>query len=252
MHVVLADVEAPAVEAAAAELRADGLSAVAVPADVSSLESVEALARRAVDAFGAVHLVCNNAGVGATHALAWEGSLAIWEWMIGVNLFGVVHGVRAFLPLLVAQGEGHIVNTASMAGLVAGTSGSTPYTATKYAVVGLSESLALELTMIGSPVRVSVLIPGPVETNLASAIRNWPSHLGPVPAPARADRAGLLPIPSQLRGSLETKMHPSAVAQLVLDGIRADRFWIVTHPAELAQLIGQRTKGLLSEVDGVQ
>jgi NAD(P)-dependent dehydrogenase (short-subunit alcohol dehydrogenase family) len=245
MLVVLADVDGLEVEAAAAELVGGGVSAIGVPTDVSSAESVDALAKRAVAEFGAVHVVCNNAGVGGTGGLAWELPFSAWEWMIRVNFLGVVHGVRAFVPLLVEQGEGHVVNTSSMAGLAAGM-GSTPYTATKYAVAGLSEALQRELEMIGSPVKVSVLIPGPVQTRISQALRNWPSDLGPVPEARQADRVGVLPIPPVLQRAFESLMQPSEVADLVLDGVRNDRFWIVTHPAEVAQVVRERTEGLVA------
>jgi NAD(P)-dependent dehydrogenase (short-subunit alcohol dehydrogenase family) len=249
MRVVLADVETAALEEAVARLRADGVAALGVRTDVASAESVVALAARAVEAFGTVHLLCNNAGVGGTGTLAWEGPVAMWDWMIGVNLLGVVHGLRAFVPLLMEQGEGHIVNTASMSGFAAGLSASTAYTATKYGVIGLSESLALELELIGSPVRVSVLIPGPVETNIADAIRNWPTELGTPPGRARDDRAGNLPIPPVLMRSLQSKMDPDEVALLVRDGVLDGRFWIATHPAEFAAVIEERTRSILLAVE---
>jgi len=248
MRVVLADVETAALERAVGQLRADGVTVVGVPTDVASAESVAALSTLAVEAFGAVHLLCNNAGVGGTGTLAWEGAVAMWDWMIGVNLLGVVHGLRAFVPLMVEQGEGHVVNTASMSGFAAGLSASTAYTATKYGVIGLSESLALELELIGSPVRVSVLIPGPVETNIANAVRNWPFELGPAPGRARDDRVGNLPVPGVLVRSLQSKMDPDEVALLVRDGVLDDRFWIATHPAEFAAVVEERTRAILLAV----
>ena len=244
MKVVLADVEAETLREAAEEIGHAGGSAVAVTTDVSSPDSVDELARRAVEEFGAVHLVCNNAGVGGSGELAWEVPYSVWEWLIRVNLLGVVHGVRSFLPLLIDQSEGHMVNTSSMSGIVPGV-GSTPYTAVKYAVVGLTEALKLELDMIGSPVKLSVLIPGPVETRIGDSLRNWPSQLGPPPERRKKDRVGVLPVPAVLQESLAAKMPPDEVADLVLDGVRNDDFWIVTHPKETAHLLGERTDTLL-------
>jgi NAD(P)-dependent dehydrogenase (short-subunit alcohol dehydrogenase family) len=244
MHVVLADVEPDSVEKAAAEIRERGLDALGVQTDVSSADSVEALAARTLEEYGAVHVVCNNAGVGGTAAVGWEVPLQAWEWMLGVNLLGVVHGVRTFLPRLVEQGEGHMVNTSSMAGVVPGV-GSTPYTASKYAVSGLTESLRLELEMVGSPVKVSVLLPGAVNTNIGKALRNWPDRLGPVPEERQSDRVGALVPPPELVDMLAEPMDPKIVGDLVFEGLRAERFWIVTHPDAVGALIDARTSEIV-------
>jgi NAD(P)-dependent dehydrogenase (short-subunit alcohol dehydrogenase family) len=249
MKIVLADIDAAEVEAVAAGISKDGGRAVGVATDVSLADSVEALAQRALEEFGAVHLVCNNAGVGGTGELGWEVPFSAWEWQFRVNVFGVVHGIRAFVPMLVKQGLGHVVNTSSMAGLVPGV-GSTPYTASKYAVAGLSEALKLELEMIGSPVKVSVLIPGPVATRIGESLRHWPADLGPVPQKRQDGRVGVLPVPPVLKRALESKMDPSEVGELVLDGVLNDRFWILTHPDEVAQLVTGRTGGLLPSRHG--
>jgi NAD(P)-dependent dehydrogenase (short-subunit alcohol dehydrogenase family) len=241
MSVVLADVEQEPLNARAHELLGDGFPAIAVHTDVSDAASVSALGDRTVDEFGAIHVVCNNAGVAGTGQMAWELPLAAWEWMVNVNLLGVVHGVRTFLPLLVEQGEGHMVNTTSLAGLVAGV-GSAPYTATKHAIVGLTEALKFELELIQSPVKVSLLVPGRVDTRIGDALRNWPTESGPVPEARRDDRLGVMPIPKVLERMLKEPLHPSAVASLVVDAIHAERFWVVSHPAELAALIGDRAR----------
>jgi NAD(P)-dependent dehydrogenase (short-subunit alcohol dehydrogenase family) len=148
MRVVLADVEQAALEHAAAELTNVGASVLAVPTDVSDADAVDHLAARVVEHFGAVHVVCNNAGVGGEHYPTWEAPLAYWEWLFGVNLWGVIHGLRSFLPLLLAQAEGHVVNTSSIAGLV-GIPYIAPYVATKHAILGMSEALFHELAMMG-------------------------------------------------------------------------------------------------------
>ncbi len=220
MRVVLADVERGALEKTAGELAGEGARVLAVPTDVSKAEQVDALARRALDAFGAVHVVCNNAGV-FTGGATWEQSLGDWQWVLGVNLWGVVHGVRTFVPILLEQGaEGHVVNTASGAGLVS-LPGSAPYNVSKHAVVTLSETLHHELRMRDSKVRVSVLCPGPINTNIPESQRNRPAEL---PAGERAAAVG-----GRLREVLRTGMDPAEVAEKVLRGIRDERLYILTH-----------------------
>jgi len=148
MRVMMADVEEPALAAAARSLAAEGIETATAVTDVSDAESVDALARATLERFGAMHVVCNNAGV-AGGGLAWQVPLPTWNWIVGVNLFGIVHGIRSFVPHLVAQGEGHVVNTASVAGLLAGPWMS-PYNATKAAAVAVTESLYHELAAIES------------------------------------------------------------------------------------------------------
>jgi NAD(P)-dependent dehydrogenase (short-subunit alcohol dehydrogenase family) len=182
MKVVLADVEPEALAKAEASLKAGGASALAVRTDVSRAGDVEALAHKTLEAFGAVHLLCNNAGV-ATIGCIWESTLADWEWVVGVNLWGVIHGVRAFVPHMLAQDtECHIVNTASMSGLVS-MPGSGAYNVTKHGVVTLSETLHREFAERGAKVKVSVLCPGIVNTRILESARNRPKHL----ATERAD-----------------------------------------------------------------
>src|SRR6478609_4697509 len=176
MNVVIADVEEPALEATAAEL-----GVVGVRTDVSDEASVQALAAAAVERFGTVHVVCNNAGV-MSSADPWFGPLSAWTWLLGVNLWGVIHGVRAFLPVLAAQAEGHIVNTASIAGLYPGFGAA--YDATKHAVVAITDDLYTGMQQVGLPIGVSVLCPGWVRTNILDADRNWPAGLGDEPPAA--------------------------------------------------------------------
>ena len=160
MAVVLADIEEAALDAAASDVGGAGHDVLAVATDVSDPDSVDALAVAAFARFDSVHVVCNNAGVtGASGGAEWEKPLSDWNWVLGVNFYGAVHGVRAFIPRLLEQGEGHVVNTASVAGLLP-VPFMGPYTVSKHAVVGFSEALFHELAMLGTDVGVSVLCPG--------------------------------------------------------------------------------------------
>jgi NAD(P)-dependent dehydrogenase (short-subunit alcohol dehydrogenase family) len=217
VQLVVADVENEALERAASDLRAKGYDVRAVISDVSSAEQVRALADRAVDEFGRVHLLFNNAGVVAHHD-AWGGALEDWEWVIGVDLWGVIHGVRAFVPHMLEHGEpAHVVNTASVAGLLA-FPGMSSYNVAKHGVVALSQSMRNELR--DANVGVSVLCPGLVRTRILESHRNRPAGLA---APAA-------PIPAADRPEPTETLAPEDVADLVLDAVRADRFWILPHP----------------------
>lgn len=237
-RVVLADIEPDALAATAAALEADGARVLAVPTDVTRAADVEALADRATEAFGAVHVVCNNAGVAVAGPI-WEHTLDDWEWVLGVNLWGVVHGVRTFVPRFLAQDEGHVVNTASVAGLT-----SSPfmgvYNVTKHGVVTLSETLARELQLLGSNVRVSVLCPGFVQTRILESDRNRPAGLA-----SGAER----PRPTELAEAVETAIReglpPAEVARQVVEAVRADRFYVLTH-VEYANAIRERLEDVLA------
>jgi len=172
MKVVLGDIEAPALDDAVGKLESSGAEVIGVVTDVSDGVQVQALADAAVARFGAIHIACNNAGVGAG-GLSWEAPLSTWEWVLGVNLWGVIHGLRAFVPILMQQPQGYVVNTASVAGLVAGPL-MAPYNASKHAVVALSETLHHEMAMMAPHVKVSVLCPGWVRTRIADSARNRP------------------------------------------------------------------------------
>jgi NAD(P)-dependent dehydrogenase (short-subunit alcohol dehydrogenase family) len=226
MRVMMADVEEPALAAAARDVAGEGIEAACSVTDVSDPDAVDALARATLDRFGAVHLVCNNAGV-AGGGLAWEVPMPAWDWIVGVNLFGVVNGIRAFVPHLIAQGEGHVVNTASVAGLL-GSPGLSAYCATKHAVVGLSESLRHDLAVAGAPVGVSVLCPGFVRTRIAEADRNWPARLGPPPEIDDQPAAELMR--QAVAEAIESGLDPAVIAEAVRDAVLAGRFWILTHP----------------------
>ena len=221
MKVVIADIDETGLSLVADELIAAGHDAVAVPTDVSSQKEIEALRDAALDTYGAVHVVHNNAGVVASGAIE-QISLDLWNWVLDVDLWSVIHGVRTFAPLLKAQGEGHIVNTASTAGLQANP-GIGPYNVAKFGVVALSETLRLEFD--GSGVGVSVLCPGPVNTQIVAAERNLPSGVA-ASSGAVADRfrSGAAAV---LAGQ---GLDPADVAGMVLDGILTNRFWILTHP----------------------
>lgn len=242
MKIVLADVEEPALARAAAELSAAGASVLAVCTDVSKAEDVEALARKALDAFGAVHLLCNNAGVGAGGTI-WESTLADWQWVLGVNLWGVIHGVRVFVPIMLAQDtECHVVNTASVAGLLAYHPSAT-YHVTKHAVVALSEHLHHSLAERGAKIKVSVLCPGWVNTQIMDSARNRPPALQNAPGVEMTTPEGEA-VEAEMRRAAEAGLSAQAVAEQVFAAIRAEQLFILTHP-ELNQYIQQRAESIL-------
>jgi NAD(P)-dependent dehydrogenase (short-subunit alcohol dehydrogenase family) len=222
MRVVVADVDEPGMAETVAAAERRGARAVAVRTDVSRLAEVEALADTAWATFGAVHVLCNNAGVGVSGGLE-TATHRDWEWVMGVNLWGVIHGVEAFVPRMIAQqAGGHIVNTASMAGLIA-SQGLGVYNTTKYAVVGLSETLAKDLRPYG--IGVSVLCPMGVTTNILESHRNRPAHLvdpGRPPGP---------PVPL-----IGPSLTPEHVAEQVLRAIRTGRLYVITHAEALEPL----------------
>ena len=221
MRLLLADLEEATLAATVAELTAEGATVIGVPADVSAIGDVEAVRDEALDAFGAVHVVCNNAGVAGGGILG--APLELWRWVIDVNLHGVVHGVHTFLPLLLEQDEGHIVNTASLAGLQ-GVAGLGVYCTTKFAVVGLSESLWFDLHGMGSNVGVSVLCPGFVQTQIGNSARNAPDSLQEWRS---SDTAAAT---QQMANALaEAGIEPAVVAEHVLDAVREPRFYVIPH-----------------------
>ncbi len=222
MDVVLADVDEAALAAAASQVAAAGVAALAVPTDVSDEHSVDALAEQARARFGRVHVVCNNAGV-MSPADPWTGPLTTWEWVMGVNMWGVLHGVRAFLPGLLEQGEGHIVNTASIAGLLPGFSAS--YDASKHAVVALSEDLYTYTANLGGAVGVSVLCPGWVRTGIMDAGRHWPDRLGEQPGGGVIEGV----VGAHVRRAVAEGMTPAAVADQVAGAVAEGRFWVLPH-----------------------
>ncbi|HEV2034166.1 MAG TPA: SDR family NAD(P)-dependent oxidoreductase [Candidatus Dormibacteraeota bacterium] len=233
MKVVLADVEEDALELAADRLAQRG-TVLAVPTDVSVAESVDEL-RRQADAFGPVHLLCNNAGVaGAGPGAAWEKPLSAWQWVLEVNLWGVIHGLRAFLPAMVERDQGHIVNTASIAGLISMPFGA-PYAASKHAVVGISMSVYHELALRGSHVHLSVLCPGWIRTRIVDSERNWPDRFGSVPE--RDTNQMTQMFEAMVKQLVDTGMDPAMVAEQVLDAVRAERFWVLSNADDYGPLI---------------
>jgi NAD(P)-dependent dehydrogenase (short-subunit alcohol dehydrogenase family) len=243
MRVVIADVEQAALDQAASEMTAAGATVLAVRTDVSKQADVQALADKTIERFGAVHIVCNNAGVGGGGPDAsWVSPLSDWEWVLGVNLWGVIYGVRAFVPLMLAGGdEGHIVNTASVAGLIAG-AGGPAYTTSKFGVVGYSESLFHELAMAsGGKVKVSVLCPALTNTRIIESGRNRPEGPPPEPAPGTQERAML----DMIKGIFAGGMAPSETAGFVLDAIINERFYVLTHPEHNPQ-IEARVRAIVS------
>jgi NAD(P)-dependent dehydrogenase (short-subunit alcohol dehydrogenase family) len=234
MKLVLADVQMDALNAVQAELAGMGANVLALHCDVRKAEEVEALAAATMAKFGAVHLLFNNAGV-ASGGLIWESTQADWEWVLGVNLWGVIHGVRIFTPLMLdcakrdSSYQGHIVNTASMAGLV-----NAPniglYNVSKHAVVALSESLYQDLKLVDAPISASVLCPYYVQTGINQSHRNRPEEL----------RNQLRPTVSQLACQTMTdkavasgKVSAAQVAELTFDAVREDKFYIYSHPGAL-------------------
>lgn len=243
MHVVLADVEAAPLAQAERELRARGVKTLAVRTDVSKAEEVAALADRTLATFGAVHVVCNNAGVGGENAPVWEIPLEGWQWTFGVNLWGVIHGIRTFVPIMLRQGtEGHVVNTASMAGHLS-LPFLSPYHATKFAVVTISESLHFELEMSGAKVKASVLCPGFVHTNIMSSERNRPAELQAAVQPTSEAQQALR---AAIESSVAAGTAPSEVAARVVEAIREERFYVFPHPEMLAAA-RQRMENILAQ-----
>jgi NAD(P)-dependent dehydrogenase (short-subunit alcohol dehydrogenase family) len=233
MRVVIADVEVSALEETAAEVETAGAEVVVVPTDVSRPDQVDALAALAYERFGGVHLLCNNAGVFQA-GISWQRELADWEWVLGVNLWGVLHGIRAFVPRMLAAGdEGHVVNTSSVAGLITGAY-SAPYITSKFAVLGLTECLAHDLRAQDAPIGVSVLVPGVVDTKIAYSTRNRPDE-----PPSEAQAPDHYLVEQALRDLLaKSGRPPEDVAGLVFDAVRSGRFYITTSDA---------TEGMLRE-----
>jgi NAD(P)-dependent dehydrogenase (short-subunit alcohol dehydrogenase family) len=238
MKLVLADID-PQLPAVGERLRAKGIDAITVHTDVADGDQVNALAQKALESFGGVHIACNNAGTGGPSAFT-DLRLEDWQFQIGVNLWGVINGVRAFLPIMLEQNEGHIVNTASMGGLIHGPY-IAPYNVSKAGVVALTETLHHELALSGSNVGVSVLCPGAVQTNM----NNEPN----VPAERKMLARKASPAIEQLRRSLVEQLDQHgldvpAVAAMVLDAIEKGRVHILTNP-EFTPLLQQRIDGII-------
>ncbi len=226
MKVVLADIEEAALGAATTEVKAGGAEVLTVRTDVSKSEDVERLAEQTLKAFGAVHVVFNNAGVGGVRVKTWEATTKDWQWVLGANLWSVIHGVRVFTPIMLEQGtEGHIVNTASVAGFISvGTSA--PYAVSKHSVVALSETLYHELQAGQAKIGVSLLCPAWVNTNIWNAQRNRPENLKD-----RADTEAERAKREEVRKVLEKgRVTAADVAEMTFEAIAASRFYVFPHP----------------------
>lgn len=226
MRIVLADVEPNALARAEAAMKAAGAEVIGVRTDVSKAADVEALAQKSLAAFGAVHLLANNAGV-AEGGKVWDNTVADWEWVLGVNVWGVIHGVRVFAPIMLKQeSEGHIVNTASVAGLIS-PPGMGIYCVSKHAVVTLSECLHHDLAQQSAKLKCSVLCPAYVPTGIADSGRNRPADLKDTRQKSAADLA----LDANMKKAVQSgKLSAADVAQKVYEAVRDERFYILTHP----------------------
>ncbi|MEB2335886.1 MAG: SDR family oxidoreductase [Burkholderiales bacterium] len=232
MKLALADIQADALAATVDELRAQGALAFGEAVDVSRAADVERLAQRTLDAYGAVHLLFNNAGV-AAGGLIWEQTLKDWEWVLGVNLWGVVHGVRTFVPIMLAQGdECHVVNTASVAGLLSPQMMGV-YNVSKHGVVTLTETLYQDLRVTGARIGVSLLCPAFVPTGIAQSHRHRPASLRDESAPT----ASMIAAQKASEKAVSSgRISAGEVAQMTFDAIRENRFYVITHPKILASV----------------
>jgi NAD(P)-dependent dehydrogenase (short-subunit alcohol dehydrogenase family) len=245
MKVMLADIEVDALNAAVESLRDVGQEVRGVTCDVTDPVSVEMAAKASYDAFGNIHVVCNNAGVGGGSGID-DISLENWRWVLDVNLMGVLHGIRTFLPHIRAHGEGgHIVNTASMAGLNSGM-GFSAYSASKFAVVNMSEGLAARIKPLG--IGVTVLCPGFVRTRITDSGRNRPARYGPSQKPDPASSAGTLV--AQIAEMVRSGLDPDDVAAQVLTAIRENELYVFTHhDADWRGELEARFAGILAAMD---
>ena len=245
MSVVLADIETEPLAIAESTVKAKGGSVLSVRADMLREEDIFRLADAAFETFGNVHILCNNAGVAGRAAFGvpvWEVPLSDWDWVMGVNFMGVLHGVRAFVPRMLAKGEeGHIVNTASMAGL--GTA-SGPYHVSKHGVVVLSEGLFKDFRAMGAKLSASVVCPGWVNTNILDAERNRPPELERTDLAKVAERARLT---MQAAGeSLKRGIPPEEVARQVFEAVRDDQFYVLPAPPESVEAVLTRAQGIVA------
>lgn len=238
MSVVIGDVEQGALEAAVTRL---GAAAHGMTVDVADRSSVDALRDYACALFGRVDVVCNNAGIGGGDSRAWEMPSSAWDRVMAVNFGGVLNGVRSFLPLLLEQRGGHVVNTASMAGLIAGPQ-MAAYNVSKSAVVALSETLFHDLRELDVGVGVSVLCPGFVATNIIDSHRNWPAEAGPPPDDVSAHDPARR---AELRALLAGGMQPAEVATHVIDAISQNRLWVLPSP-QMRPLVTERADQIVT------
>jgi NAD(P)-dependent dehydrogenase (short-subunit alcohol dehydrogenase family) len=229
---VLGDIEDEPLHEAVASLRANGAKVIGVHCDVSQEEQVAALRDAALMEFGGAHVIFNNAGVAAGAAIGTPRK--IWDWVLGVNINGVINGINSFVPLFLEQNEGHVVNTGSLAGL-GGVPGMGPYSASKFAVVGISETLFQELLLSGKNVGASVLCPGFVRTRIFESERNMPSELR-----SHDDDPALKAISDMGQSIVDAGIEASEVALAVENAVRTNRFWILTHERAAVRTTEQR------------
>jgi NAD(P)-dependent dehydrogenase (short-subunit alcohol dehydrogenase family) len=240
--VVVADLDGPAAQTVADGIEADGGTALAVEVDVSDSVSVDILASRTLDRFGRVDVLCNNAGV-STFNLIKDQTLDDWRWVVDVDFWGVVHGIHTFLPVLKDQGTpAHIVNTSSIGGLLSGVAFIGPYCAAKAAVVSISETLAQELAIDGSPIKVSVLCPSSTDTRVMESERGRPASLG---IEHRTEMAESVRLAIKEGFTGPEGQTPAQVAARVLEAIAAGEFWILTH-SDLKPMVEDRVAGMLA------
>jgi NAD(P)-dependent dehydrogenase (short-subunit alcohol dehydrogenase family) len=247
MSVVLADIEEPRLREVARDLSGAGAAVVAVVCDVTSRAAVEELATAAESQFGTVHLLCNNAGVSGGGGPIWSTTDNDWNWVMGVNVMGVVHGLQVFVPRMLASGEEcHVVNTSSVSGLSTGPH--SIYGVAKHAVTRLSEITWYDLRATGAPVGMSVLCPCIVATHIVTAERNRPEHLRDELDSALAERRRAAMLAGEQR-FLSEGMRPSEVADAVVDGVQAGRFWIFVPPDLVKAEVDRRMRSILDEAD---
>ena len=248
MKVVLADVEEAALTKAETDIKAMGVTTLAVKTDVSKADDVKALADKTLAAFGAVHLLFNNAGVSAG-STAWESTLADWKWVLGVNLWGVIHGVHFFVPIMLEQNaECHIVNTASVAGL-SNNAGKDTYLVSKHGVVALSEALYRELEQVGHNIGVSVICPGIINTNIIESSRNRPAELQntPVQESMYMSDPKVQELMEHYKEELPKGMLPQRVADIVFKAIMEKKFYVLPNAERWVPWIKTRMEDVLHE-----
>ncbi len=249
MKIVLADIELDALSQAEKELKEISPNVLSVLTDVSKIEDVKALAQKTIDHFGAVHILCNNAGVGfatKSSTTVWENSLSEWKWIFGVNLWGVIHGIHVFIPIMLEQNcECFVINTASMAGLLTPTIGTGIYSITKHALIALSEALKLELTRVGAKIKVLALCPGFASTKLTESDRNRPKELyhGTTTNPE------IEQIMKAYQQSIENGISPDEVAEILFHALKDEKFYIPTdHHRYLRRGVKNRMESILQDL----
>ena len=243
MRVVLAGINLENLNKAEKELKQIGTQTLCVQTDVSKREDIETLAKKTIDNFGAVHLLVNNAGLGAGLSI-WESTWSDWEWVMGVNLWGIIYGVKVFVPIMLEQDEQcHIVNTSSIAGLLP-YHPSAPYQVTKHAVVALTENLQYSLIQKKSKIRASVLCPGYVKTRILGAERNRPKKLQNEPVKLSPEQAAIL---QYLQESIDAGISPQDVAEILFRAIKEERLYINTNP-ELNSRVQERMNNIMQSI----